>query len=170
MANTFEAIGTVNVGSGGASSITFTSILQTYTDLLLKLSTRSSVAGINDYPRISFNGSSSSQSLRAVVGNGTSASSYSDTLIYTIGAGNTQTANAFCNTDVYICNYTNTSLNKYTNSIGVNENNASTATVGSFAGLWSSTAAITSITIIPYNSGETFLEFSTATLYGIKNS
>lgn len=170
MANTFEAIGTVTVGAGGASSITFSSILQTYTDLLLKLSTRSSVSGTNDYPRISFNGSSSSQSLRALVGNGTSVSTYTDTLIYTSGAGNTQTANVFGNSEVYIYNYTNTGVNKAANSLGVNENNATAVTVGTFAAQWANTAAITSITIIPFNTGETFLQYSTATLYGIKNS
>jgi hypothetical protein len=34
MANTYEAIATVEVGSGGAADIHFTSYLQTYTDLV----------------------------------------------------------------------------------------------------------------------------------------
>jgi hypothetical protein len=40
MANTYEAIATVEVGSGGAADIEFTSIPATYTDLVLKLSAR----------------------------------------------------------------------------------------------------------------------------------
>jgi hypothetical protein len=36
MANTYEAIATVEVGSGGASTIDFTSIPSTYTDLVLR--------------------------------------------------------------------------------------------------------------------------------------
>jgi hypothetical protein len=40
MANTYEAIATVEVGSGGAADIEFTSIPGTYTDLVLKLSAR----------------------------------------------------------------------------------------------------------------------------------
>jgi hypothetical protein len=37
MATTYEAIATVEVGSGGAADIEFTSIPQTYTDLLCSL-------------------------------------------------------------------------------------------------------------------------------------
>ena len=40
MATTFTKIASVTVGSGGASSIDFTSIPSTYTDLCVKLSTR----------------------------------------------------------------------------------------------------------------------------------
>jgi hypothetical protein len=37
MANTYEAIATVTVGSGGAANIEFTSIPGTYTDLINKI-------------------------------------------------------------------------------------------------------------------------------------
>ena len=40
MANTYEAIATVEVGSGGAANIELTSIPATYTDLSLFISTR----------------------------------------------------------------------------------------------------------------------------------
>jgi hypothetical protein len=40
MATTYEAIATVEVGSGGAATIAFTSIPGTYTDLKLVASTR----------------------------------------------------------------------------------------------------------------------------------
>jgi hypothetical protein len=36
MATTYEAIATVEVGSGGAANIEFTSIPATYTDLVIK--------------------------------------------------------------------------------------------------------------------------------------
>ena len=42
MATTYTLISSVTVGSGGAASIEFTSIPSTYTDLVLKLSARSS--------------------------------------------------------------------------------------------------------------------------------
>jgi hypothetical protein len=38
MATTYEAIATVEVGSGGAADIEFTSIPATYTDLVVKVS------------------------------------------------------------------------------------------------------------------------------------
>jgi hypothetical protein len=40
MATTYEAIETVEVGSGGAADIEFTSIPGTYTDLVVKVSAR----------------------------------------------------------------------------------------------------------------------------------
>ena len=40
MAVTHNLISTITVGSGGAASIDFTSIPQTYTDLLVKISLR----------------------------------------------------------------------------------------------------------------------------------
>jgi hypothetical protein len=40
MANTYEAIATVEVGSGGAANIEFTSIPATYTDLAIAFSIR----------------------------------------------------------------------------------------------------------------------------------
>jgi hypothetical protein len=44
MATTYEAIATVEVGSGGAADIEFTSIPGTYTDLLVCLSKRRNCA------------------------------------------------------------------------------------------------------------------------------
>ena len=49
MANTFEQITTVTVGSGGASSIDFTSIPQTYTDLVIKTSARNTSTSTTMY-------------------------------------------------------------------------------------------------------------------------
>lgn len=169
MANTYFPIATVTVGSSGSSSIDFTSIPQTYTDLKISISSRSDVGGQNDYPRISFNGSAANQTLRALQGTGSAAASYADTLIYSVGAGDTVTANTFGNCEFYIPNYTG-NIYKSVSSDGVNENNATGAIASLFAGLWSQTAAITSITIIPYNTGAKFKQYSTFTLYGIKNS
>ena len=45
MANTFKKIAIVTVGAGGASSIEFTSIPNTYSNLLVVLSVRTSKAG-----------------------------------------------------------------------------------------------------------------------------
>ena len=42
--NSYESIATVTVGSGGAADVTFSSIPATYTDLLLKLSSRADSA------------------------------------------------------------------------------------------------------------------------------
>ena len=45
MANTFQLISSTTVGAGGASSIDFTSIPSTYTDLVIKWSGRLTSTG-----------------------------------------------------------------------------------------------------------------------------
>lgn len=165
MANTYTAIATVTVGSGGASDITFSSIAQSYTDLKIVLSARNTTASLDCL--LNFNGSNSNLSRRALYGNGSSAASFAANDGYVIVVTqSTDTSNTFGNTEVYIANYTS-SNNKSFAVESVTENNATQAYTFLQAGLWSNTAAITSITL---SSGSTFAQYSTATLYGIKNS
>lgn len=154
--------------NASASSVTFSNIPQTgYTDLKIVVSARSNRAAVYDYCKISFNGVSTNQSMRVIRGENTTASSYSDTLIYSDMDGNTATSSTFGNTEFYIPNYTSSNF-KSVSSDGVAETNAAAALMELAAGLWSSTAAITSITLTPYYS--TFMAGSTFSLYGIANS
>jgi hypothetical protein len=171
MANTFEAIATVTVGSGGAASIEFTSIPATYTDLKIVYSARSTV-NTETAMNIYFNGSTTAVYDRiSLSGNGSAVSSASATNQSEIFAGrvsaNDYTANTFGNTEIYIPNYTGSS-NKSVSFDSVSEQNATTAFAVLIAGLWKNTAAITSVTL--FIAGANFAQYSTATLYGIKNS
>jgi hypothetical protein len=168
MANTYVKIATVTVGSGGTANMTFSSIPSTYTDLVLKISGRTNVADYVDFCKVQFNGVATNQSERALRGNGSAANSYSDTLIYSATNGNTSTTSTFGNLELYIPNYAG-STNKSVSLDGVNENNATAALAEMQAGLWSSTAAITSIALVPY-TGTLWQQYSTATLYGISKS
>ena len=170
MANTFELISAVTVGSGGASSIDFTSIPATYTDLCLKLSARCSASNVVGNLAIELNGSSASFSRRVLRGNGSSASSTSSSDNY-IGdiVGSTATSNTFANTELYIPNYAG-STNKSYSVDSVTENNATEAWSMCVAGLWSNTAAITSLKLVSIYSSWTFNQYSTAYLYGVKNA
>lgn len=169
---THTLIQTVTVGAGGAASIAFTSIPGTYTDLKLVLSTRSS-AGVNawsDYV-VSFNSTSTSVnwSGRALYGTGSAVVSSSFTNAYLgVGEGNGGTSSVFGNTEFYIPNYAS-SNNKSVSVDSVSENNATSSLATLVAGLWSNTAAITSISITDFNGGN-FVQYSSASLYGIKNS
>jgi hypothetical protein len=171
MANTFELIASSTVGSGGASSIDFTSIPSTYTDLCLKLSLRDTNAGAAIDGGIRLNGATTNYTWRQLKGNGAAASSSAgttDTLIYAWlhdGAG--ATASTFANIDVYIPNYA-ASTAKSVSFDGVQENNATTAYVVLSAGLWNNTAAVNQVTII--TSATAFAQYSTAYLYGVKNA
>jgi len=174
MANTYEAIATVTVGSGGAANIEFTSIPGTYTDLVVKLSARSNYASGNwDNIGLRINNSSSSiYNSKLLYGDGSAPGSLSTTSgtltnwLYATNANNT--ASTFCNLEIYFPNYTS-SNNKSFSIDHVTENNATVAVAGITAGLWSNSAAINQITLTP-DAGPNFVQYSTATLYGIKNS
>lgn len=169
MATTFTKIAAVTVGSGGASSIDFTSIPSTYTDLVIKVSARLNNASIIDSVGVKFNGSTSSYSFKQLYGSGSAAGSqgagtYPENYMNAANA----TASTFSNAEIYIPNYAG-STNKSLSADAVTENNATAAYATLTAGLWSNTAAITSINLAS-TVGNSFLQYSTAVLYGIKNS
>ena len=171
MATTYEAIATVTVGSGGAASIDFTSIPATFTDLVVLMSCRRSLSTGTGQMSLTFNGSSSGYSSRMLEGTGSSAGSNSYSGVnMRIGQAEPSnfTANTFMNTQIYIPNYAS-SNNKSVSSDSVSENNATEAYAAMFAGLWSNTAAITSISLFPADINN-WAQYSTATLYGIKKS
>ena len=170
MAFTFKAIATVTVGSGGASTIDFTSIPATYTDLLIKISSRDGRSATGTNIIINFNGSNTNLSYRRLTGNGTSAGSNSGTggvVGYSVSA--TATTDTFSNLEIYIPNYTSANY-KSCSSDAVNENNATSSFMALVATLWSDTSAITSISLFPTVAATNFVQYTTATLYGIKNS
>ena len=167
MAYTYSKIASYTVGSGGISSVNFLAIPQNYTDLVAKVSVRTTRANALDILNMTFNGSSTNQTARILYGNGASPVSTVDTNIWAgITTGDSATANTFGNSEFYIPNYT--SLNYKSLSInGVNETNATTAFTITLAGLWSSSDAITSIGFLS-STGSTLMQYSTFTLYGVK--
>ena len=167
MATTFVKIQTVTVGSGGAATIDFTSIPQTYTDLKLVISSRVSYATSGDTPYLDFNGLTTNRTGRFLEGSGAAAASSTLTRQGFVASGTNAATNAFGSTEIYIPNYTSTTTNKSFSVDSVTENNGTTAYQWLVASLWSSTAAITRVTLTP-TSGS-FVEYSTATLYGISN-
>lgn len=159
----------ITVGAAGASSVTFNNIPQTgYTDLKIVASARTNDGSTQLSHIISFNGSTASRTDRYLIGSGSAASSGSgaSTMRITWGLnGGGTTSNTFGNSEIYIPNYNSTSTNKSFSADGVLENNATAAGVGMTAGLWSSTAAITSVTLTP-ESGS-YVQYSTFSLYGL---
>jgi hypothetical protein len=166
MANTYTLIASSTVGSGGAATITFSSIASTYTDLKVVVSGRNSTSSTSDLI-LKFNGSSSGYTQKYIIGTGVSAVSGSQTYGQIgIMAGNS-TANTFATNETYIPNYASSNYKSFS-SDDAYENNATQAYASFWANLWSNTAAITSIEL---SSGTgNFVQYSTAYLYGIKNS
>jgi len=152
--------------NASAASVTFANIPQTgYTDLVIKLSSRADTGGPQNIG-ISFNGSTTGFTNRLLYGDGSAAASSTTSTIYQgIVPGTAYTSNVFGNAEIYIPNYTGSTNKSYT-SDSVTENNATASYTVLSAGLWSNTAAITSITL---NCGPTsnWVSGSTFSLYGI---
>jgi hypothetical protein len=174
MANTYVKIASVTVGAGGASSMAFTSIPATYTDLVIKASARGTQASASHAFTLRFNGSTANYSSRELVGDGGSVSSSART---TLGSalyignidGNSATSSTFASTEIYIPNYAGSAY-KSLSLDAVTENNATEAYATLLAGLWSDSSAITSIDLISFSGHGTLMQYSTATLYGVKSS
>ena len=170
MAATFTKIATVTVGSGGASAIDLSSIPATYTDLCVLLSIREATTTNWTFNVRVNNDSSSIYSYKLIQGSGSAASSAGGTggtLADIIGESSGATASTFGNLQLYMPNYAG-SNNKSFMTDGVGENNATLAYSRMTANLWASTSAVTQLYF--YISGGNFAQYSTATLYGIKNS
>ena len=159
MALTYEPINTQTISST-QTSVIFSGIPSTYTDLVLILDTISANSG--DDGRLQFNGDTGTNySSTQLWSNGTPASN----------RNTSQTSMRLFN-DLYsttrsigiahIMNYSNATTNKTVISRFGTDN----ISVGTFVGLWRSTAAITSLNVVHTGSG--YASGSTFTLYGIK--
>jgi hypothetical protein len=115
------------------------------------------------------NGSSANLTSIRLYGSGSAAGSDTNDGVNFI-ANASSTASTFGNTLIYIPNYLS-SNNKSFSVDNVTENNATAALASLIAGLWSNSAAITSIKFEPLSPQTwTFNEYSTAYLYGISNA
>lgn len=166
MANeTMTLIATQTVGAGGTALLTFSSIPQTFTDLMLLCSVRNEANSpeVNIY----FNGSNTNLTSRQLYGTGSGvAANDLGSQLNTYGGAvpSAYTANTFSSTQVYIPNYTS-SANKSIAIDAVLENNSTSTYLSLVAGLWSSTAAITSLSYLV--GGGDIAQNSTFSLYGI---
>ena len=174
MANTYELIESKTLSSA-TSSIEFTSIPQTYTDLLFKVSARDASSNAWSDLRIGFNGGTSDCTWRGLYALNTTVGSNTGSGVggRTVGnvSADTNTSNLFSNLDIYIPNYTSASYAKSISGDSTVENNGTNNVLHLAAVLWnpSTQAAITSVAFTNSNSSN-FMVNSTFYLYGIKNS
>lgn len=154
-------ISTVTVGAGGTAQIDFNSIPQTFTDLLFVASLRGNDTSGGVY--LGFNGDGTGFSERFLRGTGSAAQS--GTSSQSVGRQNlsSSTASTFGSLQMYIPNYTS-SANKTFSVDFVTENNAAAALQEIRAGVWSNTAAISSVLFV---CDSTFAQHSSISLYGI---
>lgn len=162
-----------------SNTITFSSIPQIYSDLVIKYSVAEGQGG-GGYGQGDFQLTLNSDSAtnysetRFAGGNGTSVytsrrTSVAYTLFMTYN-GNTSTANTFGNGEIYIPNYTSTTAKQLFNFDVTEDSNSSNPNiVDTDAQLYRGTSAITSITLTDTN-GQGLASGTRLYLYGIKNS
>ena len=170
MAATYEPIASVTLGST-STSVTFSSIPATYTDLVVACSAR---FGSASGSRIRFNSDTATNySSTYLLGQGSAASSGRLSSVTSIRNnhiwGDATVANQFTPYGVSIHSYSSTSVYKtalwtYGTGGGLQGSNSET---GKIVGLWRSTAAITTIEFAPFNA-TSYQIGSTFSLFGIK--
>ena len=166
MAVTYESIATTTMANSSTTSVTFNSF-SGYTDLVLVTSTKSQGGYDFQNSYLTFNGDTGTNySYTALQGDGSSASSNRQSNVNGIPVGfdigTTQSGKWSVNI-ISIMNYSNSSINKTV----IARKNANPSLVSAIAGLWRSTAAITSLTLSRDDSNG-YTTGSTFTLYGIK--
>ena len=175
MAKVYDLIEARTVASA-THTVTLSSIPQTYTDLLVRFSLRSDF-GFNFHEgQFTFNSVSSGYSQILFSADGSNPSTAGPQSGQTIATwslvinGSASTSNTFSNGELYIPNYSSTTLGKTWSTTAVAENNATAGGSWMVAGNNTSTAAISSLTFYAWQSFINFVPGSTFYLYGIKNS
>lgn len=158
MTATYEKIATTTLGSNTAS-VTFSSILASYTDLVLIGRGSTTTSGGN--VTMQFNGDTGANYSRTrVLGNGSAASSERQSNTTSVAVGDWSTGNPMIR--VNIQNYANPSVYKTL----ISRADEAGFVLSSYVGLWRNIAAITSVTFL--KPGGLLTSGSTFTLYGIK--
>jgi hypothetical protein len=170
MATTCKLIAKVIVGSGGAAYAEFTSIPATYDDLFVAYSARNTDAGYyNQASSVSFNGSTANRTARRLEAYGTTivSNTFASNMYSDILPGQSTTSNSFNNVEVYIPNYAGSTNKSFSATSAMETNHAAFNSIDLNAGLWSDTAAITSVRFTP--TGGDYVQHSSFFLFGISN-
>ena len=169
----FDSIQTVTVGSGGASSIDFTSIPSSYTHLQIRgigRNTTAAAGGSNFGVRFNSD-TGSNYTYHLLSGNGSAMNA--------AGGGNTNqvyfadlisrdgnTAGVYSSFVIDIFDYLNTNKFKTVRGLAGWDSNGS-GQIGLSSGVWRNTNAITAITLV---ADDNFKQYTQFALYGIKGS
>lgn len=171
----YDSIATVTVGSGGSSSVTFSSIPSTYTDLQIRAIARNTGTGTDTFTALRFNGTGGSTFQYAThyligtgsaVVSGANAPSVTDIFsMVTWGSGSSMNSNVFSAGIIDILDYASTSKNKTVRTLtGVDGNGIGQVDLTS--GFWNNTNAVNQIELLPQSGS--FGQYSKFALYGIK--
>jgi hypothetical protein len=178
MANTLKLIKTHTVASGGESIITFNNIPQTFTDLMILGSVKTSRNAMNDFIKGYFNSDTTDGNYTGFLnynGSGTIpgltfAGASAPRYFGDVPGNSANTTTMFSQTRIWINGYTDNNTKSYGSESGQNSAVSATTQLQTYAqGRWSGTAPITSISFTCGVTGP-WVEFSTMSLYGIQGS
>jgi len=167
VAGNLVSLQTVTVGSGGASSVSFTSIPQTYTHLQVRAIANSSSTSQAMLQMNSDTGNN--YAFHDMSGNGSSAGAegYATGTLNGIAPIVRMGGSSYFGAGILnILDYTNTNKNKVTRTL-VGYDAAGSGAVYLASGLWTNTAAITTLTFTIQGGGN-FSQYSQFALYGVK--
>lgn len=169
--SSYESIATVTVGSGGSSSISFTSIPSTYKHLQIRLLARVDGSVTQNGTKLQFNSDTGTNyTYHTLYGNG-SAVAYGEANtnqnFMDKASGASAGASMFGAMVCDILDFRDTTKYKTTRTLGGTDQNGSGAIFLS-SGVWRNTNAITSITLSPFD-GYSYVQYTHAALYGIKD-
>jgi hypothetical protein len=172
MSTYLELIETKAFPSGSVGAITFSSIPQSYADLMLVISVRAVNSGLTSL-LAQFNGNTTGiYSSTVSTANGSSLSSFrtsnATNIALGVFGGSDYTSGIFSSISVLIPSYSSTVGNKATISESSPENVATATQMRLSSGLWRSNSAIDSITLSTDNGQ--FAQHSVFSLYGIKGT
>lgn len=118
MPKSFFLLASTTVGAGGTSTVTFSSINQSYKNLLVVYSARTTNANVYENFKVRFNGNSSSsiyydQNWFSTGSTPTSSNNpSSDSFGHELTCGSNATSNNFSNGQIHIANYVNSGIGK----------------------------------------------------------
>lgn len=161
----FDSIQTISIGTSTVSSVTFSSIPQTYKHLQIRQLNFSTTTLGADL-KVQFNNDTGANYTAHILsGNGASASVSSYTSLSYVYGGGTGNNTAGWMSIIDILDYTNTNKNKTVRTFTGADANGS-GFVQMLSGAWYNTNAISTITISP--AAGAFYQVSLFALYGIK--
>jgi len=165
----YDSLANVTVGAGGASSIIFAGIPNTYKHLQIRCLAKSSLAGPTSAMGVQLNSTTTGYFNHGLYGDGASALTYSTTSANNAGstfiAGSSNT-NIFGVAIIDILDYASTDKNKTVRLLSGADFNGS-GQLRFASGSIASTLPITSLNLLDVNGG-TILQYSQFSLYGVK--
>jgi hypothetical protein len=164
----WTVIAHTEVGASGVSQIQFQNISQNYDDLVIKLSLRTNSSNFYEDIDMTFNGESA-RAWRSLYYVPTSVASSNSTSFNIVAQapGTSATSSTFNNAEIYIPNYKSTAVKSMSSDSVLESNSSTNYALLIAANTITNGTAVNEITLFCAFNAFNFVQYSSATLYGI---